>query len=465
MEQAVKLRWAPRSCARLRRRSDLPAGRVPRVGLVVVLVCALVIPDASAVVDTAAIAADADWIMSARLPDGAIANYVDRQAVWPYLSNFAAMGLARAATVTKKTAYSDAAWSWLSWYQAHENAQGFVTDYTASSGVLTSTNDMDSTDSYAGTFLLAVREAYRATNDGSRLRGLATGIAGAVKAIEATQDADGLTWAKPTWHVKYLMDQGETYAGLLAAVDLANALGNSSLARQAGSDASRMKTGVANLWNTTTSAYDWAIHDGGGRTATSWSVLYSDSLQQAWAVAFGLVDATRAQSLVTKFNTSQPNWHSPQATALFSGGTASVGYWPVAGYGFSAISSPLAATAPLDIRSAALATNRAWPFTTGNAGQLILFQLGYTLPLAAAAPAPAPTPIGGKTGSTLATSKRITTTTNAAPARTTLSTTATVAPTTTAPKPVPTTTTTLVGTSATVGPVTVQGGVGAPTPK
>ncbi len=331
---------------------------------------------------TSDVSSDADWIMSARLPDGAIANYVDRQAVWPYLSNFAAMGLAKATTVTRNNAYVAAAWTWLSWYQAHMDATGFVTDYRMSNGVLTSTNDMDSTDAYAGTFLLAAREAYRATSDLTTLKTLTTGISKAVQAIEATQDTDGLTWAKPSWHVKYLMDQAETFAGLLAAVDLANLLKNSTLANRAQSDANRMKTGVANIWNTTTLAFDWAVHDTGARTATDWTLLYSDALQQAWAVAFGIVDSTRASSLITKFTTSQPNWQYPNKTALFSGGSqGTVGYWPVAGFGLNALKSSSAGAAAVNIRAGALANNRAWPFTTGNAGQLILFESGFSLPL------------------------------------------------------------------------------------
>ncbi|MBV8981404.1 MAG: hypothetical protein JO086_10930, partial [Acidimicrobiia bacterium] len=134
--------------------------RLEAVVLGLVLVATMTVP-VEAAVNGSNVAADADWIMSARLTDGAIANYVDRQAVWPYLSNFAAMGLAKATTVTGNSSYVTAAWSWLSWYQAHMGTQGFVTDYTMQNGVLMSTGDMDSTDSYAGTFLLAVREAYR----------------------------------------------------------------------------------------------------------------------------------------------------------------------------------------------------------------------------------------------------------------------------------------------------------------
>src|SRR5919198_2126433 len=78
--------------------------------------------------DTAAVRADADWFLPAQFSDGAIANYVDRQAVWPYLSNFASLGLTRATQVTGDRRYSDAAWNWLLWYQAHQDANGYVTD-------------------------------------------------------------------------------------------------------------------------------------------------------------------------------------------------------------------------------------------------------------------------------------------------------------------------------------------------
>jgi hypothetical protein len=364
--------------------------RFEAVGLALVLLSTLLLPAAEGALAND-VAADANWIMSARFSDGAIANYVDRQSVWPYLSNFAAMGLARATAVTRDPSYVAAAWQWLTWYQAHQNTQGYVTDYRVVSNVLTSTNDMDSTDSYAGTFLLAVRDAYKVTSDQTRLQQLAPGIEGAVRAIESTQDVDGLTWAKPTWHVKYLMDQAETYAGLLAAVDLANNMKNSSLAQQAAGDANRMKVGVAKLWNATTASFDWAVHGSGAREPTNWSILYSDSLQQAWAVAFGIVEPTLSPTLVTKFNTAQPNWQLPAATAQFSGGTSTVGYWPCAGLAFQLVGSTLTPTAVANIRTGSINANRAWPFTTGNAGQLILFETGYTLPLSAA-PVAAPPP-------------------------------------------------------------------------
>jgi hypothetical protein len=315
--------------------------------------------------------ADADWILSAQFADGAIANYVDRQAVWPYLSNFAAMGLVRAREVTGNKKYSDAAWRWLNWYQSKQDATGFVTDYVVRNGVLTSTGDMDSTDSYAATFLLAVREAYRVTADKSMLNGLKPGMAKAVGAIEATLQPDGLTWAKPAWKVKYLMDQAEAYAGLVAAGELAKVVNDGPLGTRARNDAAKMRSGVDKLWNPATNAYDWAVHESGARTPSNASILYSDALQQVWAVTFGVVDQPRAGDLMARFNRAQPNWSSPTATASFSGGTQTVGYWPQAAFGYAELASPVAAPALAGIRRASVTANRAWPYTTGTAGQVI----------------------------------------------------------------------------------------------
>ncbi|MDX6202210.1 MAG: hypothetical protein QOJ83_1710, partial [Frankiales bacterium] len=54
-----------------------------------------------------------------------------------------------------------------------------------------------------------------------------------------------------------------------------------------------------------------------------------------------------------------------------------VGYWPVVGWGLLRTGQPgQAASAAASIRTAALSTGRAWPFTTGIAGQLILLEAG-----------------------------------------------------------------------------------------
>jgi hypothetical protein len=242
------------------------------------------------------------------------------------------------------------------------------------------------------------------------------------------------------------MDQAETYAGLVAAGDLATALGNSALATRARGDAARMQAGVAALWNTVSLAYDWAVHDNGAHVANQWQVLYSDSLQQAWAVAFGVAETQRSSGLLSSFFAAQPNWALPAATALFDNGTQQqVGYWPVAGLAFRNVGmTTVSANAAGTIRSAAITANRAWPFTTGNAGQLILLE-SFTIPVWA--------------GVTTTTTVRPTTTTRAATTSTTRPrTTTTTRPATTTTTRT-TTTTTSTTTTTTLLPVPLPGGL------
>jgi hypothetical protein len=239
---------------------------------------------------------------------------------------------------------------------------------------------MDSTDSYAGLFLVDAEQAYLVSKDISKLRSLTPGISGALRAIEATQDQDGLTWAKPAWHVKYLMDQTEAYAGLRAAARLGQLLGDSNLTTRASADATKMKTGIDALWNPATGAYDWAVHDTGARTTTAWAYLYSDSLQQAWAVAFGVTDTSRGAALMSHFTSSHPQWAQPTASDLYSGGTTeAVSYWPMAAIALERSGDHAgAAAATTSIEQAATAANRAWPFTPALAGQLLLLETRST---------------------------------------------------------------------------------------
>ena len=353
---------------------------VPVVSTSAVLAKQTVVAPTASAVTASAVTADADWIMQAQLPDGGIAHHVDRVAIAPYLANYAAVGLARARQVTGDTGYGTAAWRWLQWYQAHEDANGFVTDYAVSGAAETSTGSMDSTDAYAGTFLVAARAAWQATSDLNALRQLAPGITGAVGAIEKTQDSDGLTWAKPTWKVKYLMDQAEAYAGLQAAADMAAATGNRVLSKRASADAQRLSQGVNGLWNSATGAYDWAKHENGARQTTNWSVLYPDSLEQTWAVAFGLATGSRAQAVMAQFSQHQLTWDTPTATARFDTGPQLVGYWSVAAWAYGRTGQTARATqAATSIRAAALNAGRAWPFTTGDAGELVTLEsAGWT---------------------------------------------------------------------------------------
>ena len=78
---------------------------------------------------------DAEWILRAQAPTGPSRITWIKTRIWPYLSNFAAQGLAQATRTTGNQTYVNAAWRWLTWYQNHMDGNGFVTDYTLQGGV------------------------------------------------------------------------------------------------------------------------------------------------------------------------------------------------------------------------------------------------------------------------------------------------------------------------------------------
>jgi hypothetical protein len=211
---------------------------------------------------------DADFVRSLQLADGAIVSDVTRRQVEPYVANYAAWGLARAARETGSKTYVNAGVRWLRWYQDHMDADGVVHDYVVVRKRPEVTDDEDSVDATSGLFLLALREASLAVPLGSQrdlLEQFRPGIGRAVHAIESLRDGDGLTWAKPSWRVKYLMDNAEAYGGLLAAGDVATTLGDSGLAASALAGAARAKEGAQTLWDPERQAYDWAKHANGYR--------------------------------------------------------------------------------------------------------------------------------------------------------------------------------------------------------
>src|SRR5947209_1986456 len=75
----------------------------------------------------------------------------------------------------------------------------------------------DSSDGYAGTFLIAMR-AYAQANpaDAAWVAQQGYVLEVVASAIEATKQSDGLTWAKPDWPARYLMDNVEAEQGLAA---------------------------------------------------------------------------------------------------------------------------------------------------------------------------------------------------------------------------------------------------------
>ncbi len=258
---------------------------------------------------------DIDWMVRAIMTEstavgagGAIGLYIDRVSIRPYEASYAAIGFAAAYRQLGVQRFADAAWAWCAWYAAHMEPNGTMYDYNIVGGTLTKLSTRDSTDSYAGMFLLALRAAYIV--DPRSLSGYVTAIGKAVDAIELTLQPDGLTFALPTTSAKYMQNQTETLLGLRAAVNLSVATSTSTVIVKALYDAKAMTSGIEAMWNAGTAvapAYDWAKSDVGVRTTTTWGT-YGDALQQAWVVIFNISESGRSSALMTQFVASQPNW-------------------------------------------------------------------------------------------------------------------------------------------------------------
>jgi hypothetical protein len=313
---------------------------------------------------------DATWIESAMLPDGALPETPGSAAISPYLADLATRGLASAAAAGDPSAAA-AGWAWCRWFARHQRSDGLITDFVESPGGPRSTGLMDSVDGYAGTYLSAVRDLYAATRDAAEIRDLSSAVDAAARAVESLQDSDGLTWAKPSWHVKYLMDEAEAYDGLLAAAQIDTALGEDGSSRRWARDAARLRTGVSDLWDPIAGAFDWGVTEGGGRHRADWSLLYPDAMQQVWAVAYGLADQGQAAIVMAHFTGTHPSWAIPDGSSRTPSGLAPNGYWPVALWALRAVRADI--STPLrSLANGAAALTRTWPFTVAVAGELMV---------------------------------------------------------------------------------------------
>jgi hypothetical protein len=250
------------------------------------------------------------WLTTQQLSDGAI--LYTSSAINPYFSNLAAQGW------TKDVSKYSRIEAWMQWYIAHLNwpdqwgLNGTIYNYDFNGTVETSTGDADSTDAYAGTFLSLVW-AYWNTGDANAqtyIQGIASDVNSIGQVVIATQQADGLTWAKPNYHVKYLMDNCTAYRGLQDAASLFAVLGDSKKSNYYNQHARQILQGISSLW--LTSSGSWAVYqDSAGNELTpNFSTWYPDATSQLFPVLYGAVSSSgkRAQTVYSKFNSAWPGW-------------------------------------------------------------------------------------------------------------------------------------------------------------
>jgi hypothetical protein len=214
----------------------------------------------------------------------------------------------------------------MDWHFAHLNTaktdyngvDGTIYDYnvTVSGSKITETiitdsngkKSYDSTDSYAATFLMVVQKYVEKTGDKAYVIAHAAEIERIVNAMFATM-VNGLTLAKPDYAIKYLMDNCEVYAGMLAGekiyTDVLIPAGKGTAATR-----DKLKNGAktvadkieTKMWNG--SYYHPALgRDDGVAYKFDWNNFYPSSSSQTFLILFGLLDPSsdRAKMLYNQF--------------------------------------------------------------------------------------------------------------------------------------------------------------------
>jgi hypothetical protein len=269
---------------------------------------------------------EAGWIAGLPFASGAIptygepiANYDGKYKVIPYFTNMGLLGL------LEQPGYAPVVRNYMNWYFSHLNRTatenvpaGSVFDYVVETDKITetATHDFDSTDSYASTFINLLRKYAEATGDTAYLLEHKEDIHLVAGAMLSTRQSDGLTWAKPAYRVKYLMDNTEVYKGLRDMEWIcANVFGDEAAAARYRQHKEEVWTGIQNgLWSESRNAYAYAKMEDGTLLFPDWNSFYADAAAQLFPIWTGVLapDSERALQLYNTFNAHHPGW--PQLT-------------------------------------------------------------------------------------------------------------------------------------------------------
>lgn len=260
-----------------------------------------------------------DWILNLQTVNGAIKDSVTpasydplQHKITPYYANIAATAITNTkgkGNYVKK--YIQWYFSHLNWPDKNEingiNLYGTVYDYYVDSeGKEVSINDYDSADAYAATFLSLLRRYNETGGDVNFLRQNETKIDAIGKTIVGLMDQDGLTFAKPNYQIKFLMDNCEVYKGLIdISYIYEHVLLNTEKAIYYKQNGERVKNAI--ITNFLKEKEFYVYKDLNGYKKVDWNVWYPDSVSQIYPILFDVVEASDHQAL-TSYNMICKKW-------------------------------------------------------------------------------------------------------------------------------------------------------------
>lgn len=185
------------------------------------------------------------------MPGGEIALNEDPsyESVRPYFANQACLALLANSNPVDQIRES----GWLKWYAHHQLADGSINDWVGANGFLIDSGNRDSVDSYAATYLLACYRYQQAY--GSLPADVLPAVTKAFDSMFSLRQSDGLTWALPNYHSKFLMDNTEVFAGAVAAQSLFAHYGDAPRKSRASSLQTGLYSSLAKFFRTANSLF------------------------------------------------------------------------------------------------------------------------------------------------------------------------------------------------------------------
>jgi len=261
-------------------------------------------------------------IRGCQLPDGAFAQVSPvgktHAPIWiaPYFANYAALALLSEFDRHKNQEDLKRVGSWLSWCVNNQSAGGYWNDFEGTADAYATNGKVDAWDSSAALFLLVAGRYQRA--GGSLSPGILTAAERARACIEHVTDSDGLTWAKPDYKIKFLMDNVEVCAGLRAATGLLSV----SAVESATEHAARISKKLPVYWNPAKSLFAYALLPDNSLSG-GLDKPYPHVLAQLFGFAFVEPHAAAWEALVKAFQpetgqatSTGPEWWLVSATRI-----------------------------------------------------------------------------------------------------------------------------------------------------
>lgn len=240
------------------------------------------------------------YLLDCQLPSGTFRLGPQRAHINPYFTNLALIPLVMLGELESVKSH-------VTWYLQHLNEHGYVNDYRLDEGKEVDTGTADSEDSYHATLFSLLAEAVRHTEEIEWIAEWKSRLSTVFRALVRLQQKDGLTWAKDSYRVKYLMDNCEVLQGLEDAAFLFDALGDEGISREAQQRADACREGIASMYSQWRGTY--AVYD---RTYPGWRKWYPDVTSQAFPIVYGLASSEVSTHLYDNIKKAFPHFDAFQ---------------------------------------------------------------------------------------------------------------------------------------------------------